>query len=132
MQQSSFSHLKEFSGLGMGQTALLCLKKQKPLDVTAKGMMWCDHCDLGKLRATESLKGEEVGLSADHAQERAKSQSSPSWSPLLLGVLSPNMFLYGKFGLTSARLMHLRNPAFSTDLCGLLLKQAPHLFHLCQ
>lgn len=51
---------------------------------------------------------------------------------LLFGVLFPNMFLYGKVGLTSARQMHLKNPVFSTDFCCLLLKPAPHLFHLCQ
>lgn len=44
--------------------------------------MRCDYCSLGKLRATESLKGEGLGLSVDHAQEGGKSQSSPSWSSL--------------------------------------------------
>lgn len=80
MQQSSSSHLNEFTGFGMGQNALLCLKKS--LDVTAKGMMWCDYCSWGKLRAIESLKGEGLGLSVDHAQEGGKSQSSPFRSPL--------------------------------------------------
>lgn len=78
MQQSSSSHLNEFTGFGMRENALLCLKKKISLDVTAKGMMWCDHCSLGKPRAIESLKGEGLGLSVDHAQEGGKRQSSPS------------------------------------------------------
>lgn len=117
-------HLNEFIGLGMGQNAWLCLKKS--LDITAKSTMWCDHGSLGRLRATECLK--EKGWDCQWTMPKKEGRARA----LLLGVLFPNTFLYGKFSLTSARLMHLRNPAFSTDVCCLLLKPALPHFHVCQ
>lgn len=98
--------------------------KKKSLDATAKGVTWCDHCSLGKLKAVWRGKGWDCQWTMPKKEGRARA--------LLLGVLFPNTFLYRKFGLTSARLMHLRNPAFSTDVCCLFLKPAPHLFHVCQ
>lgn len=43
--------------------------EKKHCIVTAEGLMQCDHCSLGKPRVKESLKGEGMGLSVDHAQE---------------------------------------------------------------
>lgn len=53
---------------------------------------------------------------------------------LLLRVFFPNALLCGKrvFGHTSARLVHWRSPAFSTNVCWLLLNPAPCLFHVWQ
>lgn len=48
---------------------------------------------------------------------------------LLLGVLFPNTSCMEN--LVSVRLMHLRNPAFSTDLCCLLLKPAHLTSSIC-